>query len=335
MIQFEYTAKNFSEALFRANGALVAVVLNYNKKGMIGRAVRSALDQEYPCYEVLALDDASSDGSDKEMLEAVKTWTETHPQKALRVRVVRNEANLTTLGQWREAVRLSNGEWFGMFCGDDVALGNRLKVAAVLIAAHPRAAALCTNYYRGDTSELVHPYSPSRDAILGCTAFWSRRVLEADLPRGTMDDFMLTWFARILNSGEFVFAMDQATVHYSFGTGVTTELAEGAITLREKYRAVIARGRRFGYNVWEAIRAFDAAYGKDPRLTREIRGWWVLSATEGGGWFSRLKAVLTMLVVDRHNDYGGKRREIVTKCLGRFVTRFFGRWSFCLCYRLF
>lgn len=334
MIAFEYTSESFSEVRFRENGALVAVVLNYNKAGLIRAAVRSALEQDWPCYEVLAMDDKSTDGSDAEMLEAVKSWTAANPKKALRVRVVVNETNLTTLGQWREAVRFSDGAWFGMFCGDDIALPERMRVAAELIAAHPQAAGICTNYYRGKTQELVHPISVSREAIFGCSAFWARRVLEADLPRGTLDDWTLSWIARIIKAGELVFAMDRATVRYSFGTGVTTELTEGVPTLVGKYLAILARGRRFGRNVWDLIRDFDANYGTDARLSREIRGWWVLSATEGGGWWKRIGALWTIFVVDWGNDYGGKRREIVTKAVGRFVTRFLGRWSFALTWKL-
>ena len=335
MVVFEHRGRDFDEAAFRANGALVAVVLNYNKRGLVAAAARSALEQDWPCYEVLAMDDASTDGSDAELLETVRAWSAAHPGKAVRVRVVTNETNRTTLGQWRQAAALSDGAWFGMFCGDDVSLPNRMKVAAELIAAHPGAAGLCTNYFRGTTDELMHPVTREREVLLGCSAFWPRRVLEADLPRGTMDDFTLTWIARILHAGELVFAMDRATVRYSVGTGVTTELMEGATTLGEKYRAILARGRRFGRNVWEPIRAFDAKYGRDARLSREVRGWWVLSATEGGGWWTRLGAVWTILVADCANDYGGRRREIVRTALGRFVTRFFGKWSFCLCHRFF
>ena len=352
MILYRHKSRAFSEEAFRASGAMVAVVLNFNKSGTIARAVESAFGQQWPCYEILAMDDASTDGSDVEMLEAVIQCVSANSGKALRVTVVRNAKNLTTLGQWRQAATLSDGAWFGMFCGDDVSLPDRMSVAAGLIAANAEAAGVCTNFtdigsskmhkQKGFFIKTVRDYAwPScADTIMGCTAFWRRDVLELDLPEGTMDDFVLTWTAVISRKGSLVWDFNRSTVRYGVGGGVTTIDTYGTdgdasfAGLCRKYTAIKKRGRRFGRKVWDGIKRFDDRYGTDRIVSAQVRGHWIASWTEGGGWFERLKAVWTMFVIDRRNNYGGCRGELAKKTAGRFIVRFFGKAGFAAAYWL-
>lgn len=346
MTALRYTAESFSEEKFRNCGKMVAVVMNYNKKGMIGRAVESAFDQDYPCYEILAMDDASNDGSEKEMVESVKACIAKYRDKALRVTVIVNETNLTTLGQWREAVNSSDGEWFGMFCGDDVSMPCRMRVASEIIGENADAAAVCTNFTSGLDSmephcDTIRAVCDAKDVkswqryvtISGCTAFWRRNLLAQELPSGTMDDFTLTWLAAIADSGKLVWDCTRITVRYSIGTGVTTvdrakadceSMTPGA--LLRKYYAIKRRGRRFGRKVWEAIREFDDKYGKDAELTKIVRGHWLASLSEGG-WIDRLVSCWKMMVVERCNDFGGFRRTLKRKVLTRFFIKLLGPFS--------
>ena len=340
MTLLDYTSPAFTEELFRTHGSFVAVVMNFNKSGLVARAVESAFSQNHPCYEILALDDFSTDGSDAELLASVKNCIASNPEKPLKVRVVRNERNLGILGQWRQAAAISSGEWFGMFAGDDTAEPNRIEAAAQIISSYPDAAAICTNYIEEGASQFAWPDSgvlvkrPGDLAwhepatILGCTAFYRRRLLELPLPDGIMDDFTLTWLAVISASGSLVWATDRSTVSYSLGTGVTTSDQAKPLSPYAKYKAIVARGKRFGRNVWDKIKRFDDQYGQDPAVSRQVRGCWVASWTEGGNWFVRLGALWTMLVTDRGNDYGGMRRELVRKVLRRVISRFLGPITF-------
>ena len=95
MTAFDYTAEGFSEERFRECGAMVAVVMNYDKRGLVGRAVESAFAQDWPCYEILAIDDASTDGSGEEMLSSVRRCVEANPAKTVRARAVLNRVFLS------------------------------------------------------------------------------------------------------------------------------------------------------------------------------------------------------------------------------------------------
>lgn len=346
MTALRYKADSFSEEKFRDCGKMVAVVMNYNKKGMIGCAVESAFEQDYPCYEILAMDDASNDGSEKEMVESVKACIAKYRDKAICVTVIVNETNLTMLGQWREAVNSSNGEWFGMFCGDDVALPCRMQVASEIIRANTDAVAICTNFTSGLDSmqphfDTIRAVCDAKDVkswqryvtICGCSAFWRRDLLMLDIPSGTMDDYTLTWIASIADLGKLVWDCTRITVRYSIGTGVTTvdrakadceSMTLGA--LLRKYYAIKRRGKRFGYKVWNAIKEFDDKYGKDDELTKIIRGHWLASLSEGS-WIDRMVSCWKIMVVERCNDFGGFRRDIVKKVLTRFFIKLLGPFS--------
>lgn len=352
MIRLRQTSGRFTDELFAANGSFVAVVMNYNKSGMVARAVKSAFAQEYPCYEILCLDDASTDGSAEEMCAAVEACLAERRDKALRVTVVCNEKNLTTLGQWRQAVSLAGGTWFGMFAADDEAEPDRILVAADLVKAYPGAAAVCTNFTDFGVSEMhagkglfvkrLGDYAwPGPGMVLGCTAFWRRDVLELDLPTGTMDDFILSWLAVISRKGDLVCDLTRSSVRYGLGSGVTTIDRRGVVDSDgslagwyRRYQAVVRRGRRFGRAVWDEIKRYDDAHGTDKTVSAQVRGSWIASWTESGGWLERLRAVWTMTVVDRRNDYGGLRAGLLGKVTGRFLTRLLGVASFVPAYYL-
>lgn len=302
-----FETPSFSEAAFRDGGSFVAVVLAYEQAGRAGAALRSALEQDWPCYEVLAMDDASRDGTADELKTEVLRFLAARPEKPLRVRYVRNAANRTTLGQWRQAVRLSSGEWFGMFCGDDVSQPNRLSVVAETIVRHAQAVAVCTNFIRSNTGKAAQRPSEyertaealawdTPDTMYGCSTFWHRKVLVQDLPMSPLDDFTLTWVAVISGVGSLVWNFNAATVVYSVGTGITTEFQSDAKDSSNrfvrKYRQIVARhrhGKRFGHRVWTAIREFDLIHGKRPEVTRMVHDRWIRSIAEDGAILSYLK----------------------------------------------
>ena len=346
MIALKYVSPSFSEELFAENGKMVAVVLNFNKAGMTRDAVKSAFAQDYPCYEILVMDDASEDGSEKEMIEAAKDFIAEYGNKAIKVTATVNETNRTTLGQWKEAVKISDGVWFGMFCGDDVSFPERMKTVSEEISRHPGAAGICTNYTVNSAGELAHePDDEAFDAnsldwenragtIYGCTAFWHRKVLSRDLPDGIMDDFVLTWIAAISNAGELVWKMSVPTVAYSASSGVTTSYRQDVdktsaslLHFWKKYYAAKEHGKRFGRKVWDSIKDFSDRYASDREMAETVKGFWIASLSELG-WFDRLKAVWTVCAKERKNDFGGYRRRISRKVLIRFVSRFFGPFSF-------
>ena len=83
---------------------------------------------------------------------------------------------------------------------------------------------------------------------------------------------------------------------------------------------------RFGYKVWEAIKEFDDKYGKNAELTKIIRGHWIASLSEGA-WTDRLVGFWKIMAVERDNDFGGFRRDLVRKVFKRFCIKLLGPLS--------
>jgi hypothetical protein len=93
------------------------VVPTYNFAHYLGDCVRSILGQDYADFEVLVMDDASTDATP----EVARGFADA------RVRHVRNETNLGHLGNFNRGVALARGRYVWLISADD-----RLRHASVL-----------------------------------------------------------------------------------------------------------------------------------------------------------------------------------------------------------
>jgi len=239
-ITYEYVPENWSQEAFLSVGGFVCVFLNYNKLDSIERSVKSALDQDFSPLEFFFMDDCSSDGSEAVMEKLVRTYK--GPNK---VTVVRNSKNQYITGQWNIVTRLATGNWFGMFCGDDVSHQNRVSIAESIIKRFPTIKGMCTSTnlidFRTNESWGVmfanQPLLVSKgtDTIeelarnfksIGASSFWHRSLFEIPLPKVPLDDDYLHWRCLIDGSGSpdalWVYNGEDIAVDYSIGTGVTS-----------------------------------------------------------------------------------------------------------------
>jgi len=99
--------------MIESNGRsrLVSVGLpTYNRLDTLIRAVRSILEQDYPCIEVIISDNASIDGT--------QAWCEELCRRDSRVHYVRQQCNIGPTANHREVFLRSRGEFY-MVIGDD------------------------------------------------------------------------------------------------------------------------------------------------------------------------------------------------------------------------
>lgn len=352
-ITFVCKSATWDDECFLKSGGMVAVVLNYNKKTTIRDACESALQQDYPCYEVLLMDDCSTDGSDAIMMEVAEAFRRKceggNEPRAIQIMVVRNKLNQTILGQWSVAVSVSRGNWFGMFCGDDVSHPDRLAVAKRYIDKYADLLGFCTSgrtskgEHMGGGTELLtwsgDELTRPCDFWLGCTSFWKREVLEKSFGRHNLDDYVLWWAAIVLGQGypsvRLIWALNETTVEYSVGTGVSTELFNAVGRAHtwlgrqwQVYRSMCQRRSRFGIHTWRLIDEFDQKYGSEGFVRDQIRGYMRWAWLQSGNWWRRLITIFRIVVLERHDAYGGARKDVVDRSLKLFYLFIFGGVSF-------
>lgn len=112
-----------------ASPKVSVVVPNYNYARFLERRIRSVLDQTYTDFEVVYLDDASTDDS-----EAVFARFRDDP----RIRAYRSTENSgSAYRQWNEGVRLSRGEYVWVAQADDYAEKGLLATLVPVLDRNP------------------------------------------------------------------------------------------------------------------------------------------------------------------------------------------------------
>jgi glycosyltransferase involved in cell wall biosynthesis len=99
----------------------------YNAERWIARALASVLAQTHTSFEVVVVDDASTDGT-------LRRLKEVHDP---RVRVYSNVRNLGHSGNWNRTLSLTRGRLIKFLCADDVLYEDCIETMVELFREHP------------------------------------------------------------------------------------------------------------------------------------------------------------------------------------------------------
>ena len=103
------------------------VVPNYNYGRFLDKRVRTILAQTYPIYELILLDDASTDGSDEKVEKIVRNLKLDKPE--MRIRFIRNKKNSgKAMAQWKRGVQEATGDYVWIAEADDACSPRFLEV---------------------------------------------------------------------------------------------------------------------------------------------------------------------------------------------------------------
>lgn len=92
----------------------------YNSQDTVERAIKSALAQDYPNYELLVVDDGSSDKTPQIIMETIKDHDF--------ARFIQHETNKTFPGALNTVIKEARGEFIAIFDDDDASLPERLSI---------------------------------------------------------------------------------------------------------------------------------------------------------------------------------------------------------------
>ena len=97
---------------------LVSVIIPaYNAEKYIKGTIISVLNQTYPCFEIIVVDDASSDNTAEVVLSI----------KDERIRLLRHKENMGPGGARNTGIEVAQGKWFAELDADDQWLPTRLE----------------------------------------------------------------------------------------------------------------------------------------------------------------------------------------------------------------
>lgn len=106
---------------FMQDYGLVSIITpSYNTAGFIAETIRSVLSQTYPNWEMIIVDDCSSDSTNeimKPLLAADK-----------RIKYVKNERNSGAAISRNKALRMAQGKWVAFLDSDDLWLPEKLEL---------------------------------------------------------------------------------------------------------------------------------------------------------------------------------------------------------------
>ena len=99
----------------------------YNREAYIGTAIESILRQSFPQFELLLVDDGSTDHS----VEVLRSYDDP------RIRVVCNESNRGIPYTRNRGLELARGEYIALLDSDDTAQPDRLRKQVAFLDHHP------------------------------------------------------------------------------------------------------------------------------------------------------------------------------------------------------
>ncbi|MBU2929553.1 glycosyltransferase family 2 protein [Winogradskyella psychrotolerans] len=144
----------------------VSVILpNYNHEAYLEERLNSIFNQTYQSFEVIILDDCSTD----ESLEILKPY-ETHPKVA---HLISNKKNSgSPFIQWQKGLELAKGDLIWIAESDDFCDLNFLETQIEVLQSADVAVAKTMAYLKGTSiNEVRHPIFDSdkqKDSILYC-----------------------------------------------------------------------------------------------------------------------------------------------------------------------
>lgn len=85
------------------------IIAAYNRAHLIGRALRTVLEQTYNDFEVIIVDDASTDNTEN----VIKSFDDA------RIKYIRHDKNKGAAAAWNTGIRASKGEYIAFQDSDD------------------------------------------------------------------------------------------------------------------------------------------------------------------------------------------------------------------------
>ena len=142
---------------------MVSIILpNYNHSGYLQERIESILNQTYRNFELIILDDKSTDKS----VEIIEKYRDREEVSHI---IVNEENSGSTFKQWNRGFSLAKGEYIWIAESDDYADLTFLEKCVNQLDANPQASFCYTDsYFCDDKSEVIQKYKYLEEATSCC-----------------------------------------------------------------------------------------------------------------------------------------------------------------------
>ena len=136
--------------------AITVLMPVYNAEKYLAEAIDSILNQSFDNFELLIINDGSTDNSEKIILSYSDN----------RIRYVKNEKNIRLIATLNKGIEVAKGKYIARMDADDVSLLNRLRVQFEFMESNPDVA-LCGSWFEliGDRTGIAK-YVPGHNEIM-------------------------------------------------------------------------------------------------------------------------------------------------------------------------
>lgn len=112
------------------------VMAAYNAEKYIGDALQSVFSQTYKDWEMIIVDDCSTDGTLSIIRKTIRTWDATHEENPVqkKIRLIQNDNNLGAGKTRKHACEQARGEWIAILDSDDLWEPEKLSKQMALVA---------------------------------------------------------------------------------------------------------------------------------------------------------------------------------------------------------
>jgi glycosyltransferase involved in cell wall biosynthesis len=151
---------------------LVSVIIpNFNHAAFLTKRINSVLEQTYTNFEVIILDDCSTDNS-KDIIEQFS-------ENKKIAHIIYNDCNSgSTFKQWKKGIELAKGEYIWIAESDDYCENNFLSITTNLLANNMEASMVyCKSHRVNELNEYIDDLS-----------FWYKDISETKWNRSYLND---------------------------------------------------------------------------------------------------------------------------------------------------
>lgn len=236
----------------------------YNASTVVGDALRSALQQDYADFEILVLDNHSTDGTGN----IVSGIAAGDP----RVRCVRHSENIGMARNFTAGISLARGEYVQILCADDVLEPGCLASLAAALNSRPEAVfAACGRLFVDETLQTVRLLRArqQRETVEG-----ARLLRECFIHGNVIGEPSAVMFRRSAASrgfsGEYSQAVDLEMWFHLLESGAAVLLPETLVRIRQHGAQTTQANIRSGRIVEDKRRLFRQ-YGANLRNSLSVR----------------------------------------------------------------